>query len=249
MAASNGFDRICEAYTYVTPTQIKEVLTLDKRIWNNFAGAGIDLGAGAGCITAAISTSPKVLSIISLDIVDTAVELCQPIVFARLSAPNRAKISSVVGSFDELALPNSSIDFGVMWDSFHHSNDPVETLTEVGRVLKQGAKLTIIDRAHENSTPDAVIEDLLDIEYDTNFKRENFMDTERPITRRMNGEHEWKFSEIHDFLDKAGFDLEFCIGVASKVLPPNSLGYDEIYHPVDLGGHIKRKYLFSASRR
>lgn len=249
MAAEGGFDRICQAYTYVTPAQIEEVLKLDARVWNNFAGRGIDLGSGAGCVTAAISTSPKVSSLISLDIVETAVELCQPIVFARLPAPNRAKITSVVGSFDELKLPSSSIDFGVMWDSFHHSNQPVKTLKEVGRILKQGAKLTIIDRAHENSTPDSVIENLLDIEYDMNFKRENFMDTNRRITRRMNGEHEWRFSEIQDFLDEAGFDLEFCIGVASTNLPPNSLGYEEILHPVDLGGHIKRKYLFSASRR
>lgn len=249
VAAGSGLADIVEKYTYVWPSQIKDLLQIEPVVWESFRGDGIDLGGGVGCVTSAIVQSPLVSSVLCLELVENAVRLCQPIVFSELDQTQRAKVSSVLGDFDHLEVENATFDFAVMWDSLHHSADPVVTLREARRVLKPGGRLVIIDRVHDDAVPDEEIERMLDVEYSVEFKRSNFMDENQVLTRRMNGEHEWRFQEMRSFIVESGLRIIDMVGfVSDERALGNDFGCPEILQPVDLGGFIKKKFAIVCSR-
>ncbi len=242
--AEAGLEEIIAKYTYVWPDQIRELLRLVPEAWASFKGNGVDLGGGVGCVTSAIAVLDDVRSIYCLELVENAVRICQPIVLAELPEQARQKVTSVLGNFDELQIADGTLDFAVMWDSLHHSSNPVETLREARRALKPGGRLVIVDRIHNNSVPDAEIVRMLDIEYSIDFKRLNFMDIDVTLTRRMNGEHEWRFREVQSFITEAGLDLLHVVGIFSNLSAEgNDFGREEIFYPVDYGGFIKKKFV------
>lgn len=249
VVAGAGLVDIVEKYTYVWPSEIKELLQIEPVVWESFRGDGIDLDGGVGCVTSAVARSPVVSSVLCLELVEDAVRLCQPIVFAELDEAQRAKVSSVIGDFDHLEVEEATFDFAVMWDSLHHSSDPVVTLREARRVLKPGGRLVIIDRVHDDAVPDEEIERMLDVEYSVESKRSNFMDEDHVLTRRMNGEHEWRFREMQGFITEAGLQIVDMVGfVSDERALGNDFGCREIPHPVDLGGFIKKKFAIVCSR-
>ena len=48
------------------------------------------------------------------------------------------RVTGVVGSFDDIHLPEESCDFCIEVDSLHHSDDLLRTLREIARKLKRG---------------------------------------------------------------------------------------------------------------
>ena len=102
------------------------------------------------------------------------------------------KVLSVIGSFDELNLKNNSIDFCIGWDSMHHSTNIIRTLKESKRVIKKGGKLIIIDRGHNNNTPNNEIRRMLNIIYPKSFLRSNYLPIDKKLTRIRN----WMFFTI-----------------------------------------------------
>lgn len=243
-ASKLGRSEIIKRYTYVSPEQILEVLRLNPLVWDSFGGVGIDLGGGVGCVSSAVACSRRVERVYCLELVENAVRMCQPLILDGLRREHREKIVSVIGDFDCLELEDDSLDFAVMWDSFHHSANPVATLLEVRRVLKPGGRLVLIDRAHNNSVSDGQIASWLSHEYDEDFKRKNFMNPFEKLTREMNGEHEWRFGELESFLQESNFTILGGVGVKFGAVPENDAGYEEVSHPVDLGGFIKKKFMF-----
>ena len=122
-------------------------------------------GGGVGCISSTLAKQENVKKIYCVELVKEAVTMCQPIVKHEILKENEKKVISVVGNFDELNLENDSIDFAVSWDSMHHSKNLIHTLKECKRVLKENGFFIIIDRAHNNSTPDSEIKRMLNIQY------------------------------------------------------------------------------------
>ena len=106
---------------------------------------------------------------------------------------------SVTGNYDNLELDDQSIDFAVAWDSMHHSAAPIETLVECFRVLKHGGILVVVDRAHDNATPDSEIERMLNIAYSPEFLESSYRDPTIPLTRRENGENEYRYPSVSLF--------------------------------------------------
>ncbi len=248
-SALRGIREIIDKYTYVGPNEIKAVLELSPEIYRLISGNGIDLGGGVGCVSAAIAQIQSVRSIYCLELVEECVTSCHSIVFSTLKDAERAKITSVVGDFDNLQLGEMSLDFAIMWDSLHHSVSPHQTLLEARRVLKPGGSLLVVDRAHNNSVSDGEISSWLAVKYDSAFLKANFLEEFEGLTRSMNGEHEYRFSDLENFFTDSGFEITNVLGVRfSETELENDAGYHEIQHPVDLGGFIKKKFIFALTR-
>jgi SAM-dependent methyltransferase len=63
----------------------------------------------------------------------------------RLSSGNQRRPSFLVGDVAALAFPDRSVDLVVSTLSMHHWADPAAGLTEIGRVLRPGARALIWD--------------------------------------------------------------------------------------------------------
>ena len=165
-ASSKGFRTIIDEYVYIDSEYVEKTFNIIPKSLELIHGIGIDLGGGVGCISSTLAKKDSVEKIYCIEVVEDVVKLCQPIVKKEILKEKDNKVISVVGDFDNLQLENNSIDFAVSWDSMHHSIDPIKTLKECKRVLKRDGVLIIVDRAHNNSTPDSEIERMLNIKYD-----------------------------------------------------------------------------------
>ena len=245
--ASKSFDAIQDHYTGVGTDGFRKMFSAAGIDLAKYcSGKGIDLGGGPGVLTSFFAMQEWVDEITCCEIVENCIKDCHPIVFNKLlTTQEKEKVVSVWGSFDEIAYPDDTLDFAVFYDAMHHSNDPTVTLKEVHRALKPGGFVIILDRFHNDSTSDEEIERLLNIQYSEEFLRMNFLDPKKILTRRMNGEHEYRYSEWLAFFGQAGFALEDLKVLCSDPdMEPNDVGYSEI--PVDfaMGGFFKRKAFF-----
>ena len=205
--SKKSFFEICEQYTHVSSKNMEKLLKLDHDVWKNIKGIGVDLGGGIGLVSSTIAKKKNIKKIYCIDIVKNAVTKCQPIIKKKILNNKSKKVLSVIGSFDELNLKNNSIDFCIGWDSMHHSTNIIRTLKESKRVIKKGGKLIIIDRGHNNNTPNKEISRMLNIIYPKSFLRSNYLPIDKKLTRKMNGEHEYRFFEWENFFKKSKFKI------------------------------------------
>lgn len=247
--SSHGYESIINEYVYIDTKQVEKTFKLIPNTWDLIKGIGIDLGGGVGCISSTLAKKDQVEKIYCVELVEEAVNLCHPIVKNKILGKKANKVQSVIGDFDQLELPDNSLDFAVSWDSMHHSKDPVKTFEECKRVLKPNGMFIIVDRAHNNSTPDSEIERILNIEYNEEFLIKNHRPTDLVLTRRENGEHEYRYSEWYDFFEKSGFEV--LSNVIIKTLTDenqklkNDANIPEIFVDYKLGAFGDRKIAFA----
>jgi len=246
--SQKGYRAIIDEYVYIDTDKVEETLKLIPNLWDSIKGTGIDLGGGVGCISSTLAKKAEVKKIYCVEMVEGAVTLCQPIVKNQILGKDSEKVISVVGDFDQLELEDNSIDFAISWDSMHHSIDPVKTFEECRRILKPNGLFIIMDRAHNDSTPDSEIERMLNIVYDESFLIKNHRPKDLILTRKQNGEHEYRFFEWKDFFKKSGFN--FVSGVVIKTETEenkklkNDVGLPEIFTKYELGAFGNRKVSF-----
>jgi ubiquinone/menaquinone biosynthesis C-methylase UbiE len=170
-------------------------------------GVGVEIGAGVSILsTYVVRNYTEVKNIYAVEVVPKVVDLLQPIILRSNVESWSGTITPVTGSFDEMELEDASQDFCVEYASLHHSDDLLVTITEIARVLKPGGLLFMIDRVHHNRLSDQQRELMLNLEYSQQWLKGNGYDCER-LTRRVNGEHEYRHSEWMEVLDKSGVDL------------------------------------------
>ncbi len=247
-ASSKGYDAIISEYVYIDTNYVSEIFKKIPKAWEMMKGKGVDLGGGVGCISSTIAKKEEVEKIFCIELVEDVVKLCQPIVKENILGKNADKVISVVGSFDHLELENDSIDFAVSWDSMHHSLNLTKTLTECKRILKKNSIFVIVDRAHNNSTPDSEIERMLNIVYDKEFLRKNYRSENIILTRKDNGEHEHRFFEWNEYFKQAGFEILSRIVIKTSTdenrKMKNDEGIPEIFVDHELGAFGNRKVAF-----
>lgn len=199
--------KIESIYTNISPKNLEKFLKKDKDIWKYFSGIGIDLGGGIGLVSSVIAKNNNVKKIYCLDVVKNAVKKCQPIFIKKILGKKYKKVISVLGSFNNLEIKNLSIDFCIAWDAMHHSNNISKTLSEVKRVLKNNGIFIIIDRAHNNSTSIKEIKRMENIIYSKKFLEDNMYPPTKILTRKMNGEREYRYSDWQKFFKSSNFKV------------------------------------------
>lgn len=243
--SKKGYDALISDYVYISPENVKRTFLHAPYAWESFKGRGIDLGSGVGCISSTIALKPEVKKIYSVELVESVVTLCQPIVINKILKPElRKKVISVIGDFDHLKIKDSYLDFAVSWFSMHHSVNPVVTFKEALRVLMPGGRFIFVDKIHNNDTPDSEIERMLNIVYGEEFLKNNFRPAGIKLTRRENGEHEYRFFEWEKFIKKSGFGIVTEIIVKTDTPEnrknKNDNNLDEVFVNYDIGGFGNR---------
>ena len=135
-----------------------------------------------------------------------------------------------------------------MWDTFHHSFNPNVTLNEIKRVLKPSGHLIIIDRGHDNKTPQEEIERMLNVIYPEEFIIKNFMPKGTKLSRRENGENEYRFNELENFFKKSNFNILYKELFLEQHPRNNEYKNDanikQRFISLELGGYEKRKVVY-----
>ncbi len=247
-ASTKGFSAIIDEYVYINSENVENTFNIIPKSSELIHGTGIDLGGGIGCISSTLAKRNAVDKIYCVELVEDAVKLCHTIVKQEILKEEKHKVISVIGDYDNLELEDNSIDFAVSWDSMHHSIDPIKTFKECKRVLKKNGVFIIVDRAHNNSTPDSEIERMLNIIYDQEFLAKNYRPKDTILTRRQNGEHEYRFFEWKKFFKESGFDLIDSVVIKTESDENRKLRNDnnikEIFVNYNLGAFGNRKVAF-----
>jgi SAM-dependent methyltransferase len=207
--AQESVPKILESYVYFSVAQMEEMLALASRylLPGPLRGVGLDLGAGSGLLASVVARQPPVDAVLAIEVCEQAADLLIPKVASWVLANDAGKVVPVVGSFDDLRLPDASIDFAVEIDSFHHSDDLPTTFGECARVLKPGGWLVCFDRVWPNAHPDHDLRRLLSLVYSPEYLSTHGFPSDMVLTRKDNGEHEYKLFEWQAGFEAAGLEL------------------------------------------
>ena len=250
VAEKGNLKELSKTYTHIDSESIKHFFQNIPNIKNLIKGNGIDLGGGPGIVSATlVNNFPEIKNIILLEFVYEVLDNCFPIVKNNLLKKKLLnKLIPVCGSFDELKLENNSLDFAIFWGSLHHSLNPLNTLKEIRRVLKPTGNLLIIDRAHNNDTPQKEIDRMMNIVYSKEFLKNNFLPIDTILTRKQTGEHEYRFKDWEKFFIESQFNILYR-GIYLERHPrnknyQNDAGIHQKYLSIELGGFEKRKVVY-----
>jgi SAM-dependent methyltransferase len=200
---------IVRSYVYLSLPQMRRLMALARRhvLSEPLHGRGIELGAGCGLLSSVVAEDPAVREILALEICEQAANLLIPRVAEWVLGSQAQKVVPVVGSFDHLQLPDGTLDFVVEIDSLHHADDLGATLRECARVLKPGGRVLCFDRCHPDWVTDREVEEMLSIVYSREFLMTNHYPADAVLTRRDNGEHEYRLFEWKAAFQAAGLRL------------------------------------------
>ncbi|WP_372716714.1 class I SAM-dependent methyltransferase [Novipirellula sp.] len=206
--ADESAEVISRRYVYMTEATMSELVDLVEQnlLEQPLQGYGIELGSGCALLAAVAAKRANVKAVMGLEVCENFDVLIQ-IVAASVLGKDATKVVPVIGSFDDLRIPDNSLDFAVEHDSLHHSDNLARSMTECARVLKPGGVLICFDRCHPNSVTDDDVNTMLDHVYSPHFLKANGYPSDIVLTRRENGEHEYRLFEWEAAAKTAG--LEF----------------------------------------
>jgi ubiquinone/menaquinone biosynthesis C-methylase UbiE len=206
--ARRELEELTLSYVYMTPTDMKRLVSCaSSQFGLQLGGHGLELGAGCGLMSAVVASEPRVKSMLALEICEEMAKRVIPKVADGVLGSSASKVVPVWGSFDDLELKDSSLDFIVEIDSLHHSDDLRTTLRECFRVLKPGGLVLCFDRCHPDTLSNEEVDRMLNQLYSKEFLIKNCYPEDAVLTRRENGEHEYRFFEWKQAFAGAGFKL------------------------------------------
>ena len=217
-------DEIVESYVYMSCDAMQRLVSKAcSTVRFQPRGTGLDLGAGCGLLASTVARSADVDAVYALEICEGMVELVMPKVANRVLRSQAHKMRAVWGSFDEIQLPAGSLDFIVEIDSLHHSDNLELTLRECARVLRRGGQMLCFDRCHSDSLSDEEVELMLSQVYSESFLRNNHYPPGIRLTRRENGEHEYRLREWKGAFASAGLKLQATRKFVKEIRPSLAL--------------------------
>ena len=164
---------------------------LKKRL----SGNGLEVGSGPGTFSAILACRPLIKEMTAVEVCAPFVQLLMPKIVDFVAGKDGHKITGCIGNFDQLEIPNHSLDFIFDFFSLHHSSNICTTFKELFRVLRPGGLLLMIDKARPEYLTSEDLEKMLEWEYDNIFKKRIGYPSNQKLTRRMNGEKEYKLSD------------------------------------------------------
>ncbi len=143
------------------------------------AGVGVEVGAGPLTFSSILAKRPAIQKMYGIEICQPVIEKLFPKVARYILGEQSDKVIGVVGSFDEIQLPDDSIDFIFDFFSLHHSLDINVTLKECHRILKPGGFIFCFDKARPNHYSQSDLDELLDTQYGPDYHRHFDIDWQR----------------------------------------------------------------------
>ena len=200
---------IVRSQMHVSVRDVSRLLELAARyvLPEPLTGTGLELGAGTGLVSVLAARSRRVRAVLALEVCPGMADRVIPKVAGAVLGPQANKVVPVAGSFDDLQLPPECIDFAIEKDSLHHSDNLTTTLTECARVLRPGGWLLCFDRCHPDWVTDEAVEEMLSRVYSRRFLIAHGYPQDAILTRRENGEHEYRSSEWRGAFRAAGLRL------------------------------------------
>lgn len=170
-----------------------------------FHGIGLEVGAGPLVFSSVLARWKQVSRLYGVEVCSPIIERLFPVIAREVAGPDSEKLIGVVGSFDDMRLPDGSVDFVLDFYSLHHSLDIGVTLREIVRILRPGGFLLMLDKARPDSFSDNDLDALMDQPYGDDYKRQFGLPLQMRLTRRMNGEREYRLKDWRTALTHAGF--------------------------------------------
>ena len=196
----------------------------NKLLGRQLKGVGLEIGSGPAVFSAILAKQEKIKKMYAVEICQNIVELLMPETIAGIAGDNSEKVVGCVGDFNNLDLPDNSIDFIFDFFSLHHSSDPLVTLKECYRVLKNDGFILALDKARPDNISQDDIDRMLNKEYDNNYKKQFGIPINQKLTRRMNGENEYRLKDWISFFEQCEFKrfehfhLAQCVGSKPLIL-------------------------------
>jgi len=176
-----------------------------KLLRRSISGIGLEVGSGPGTFGAILARRSSVRSVYAVELCEPIVAELMPKVASRVLNGSEEKLIGVNGDFDRLELPEGTIDFVFDFFALHHSVDLESTLRECGRVLRSGGFILCLDKARPDHYQRSDLEELLDQQYDDAFKQHFGLPLDRQLTRRTNGEKEYRLKDWKNAFRAGGF--------------------------------------------
>jgi len=237
---------LMDKYTQIDENGVKYILNsiIDSR--TIFQGLGVDLGGGICLISSVLEKNFPLKNIFCIEIVEEAIKHCHKKIQKFILGKQSEKILSVNGSFDKMNIDSNTVDFIIAWDSLHHSDNVKNTLQECYRILKKNSFFVVVDKVHNNSTPDMEIERMLNFQYDKKFLKNNFLDENLILKRSDEGEHEYRFFEWEKFFKENNFEIiqNYIIKTNMENSLKNDNNLNEILVDFNVGGFQQQKVIY-----
>lgn len=235
----------------VSEMTLTEHLTLVSELFNtldiDLKGEGMEIAAGAAVFATTLTRLyPNVIKVHALEIVPGMVTKLQPKIIEATNMTGR--VIPLIGDFNDIKLPDKSLDFVVGFNALHHSNTLHQTLLEVGRVLKPGGKLIFFDRTHPDHMTKEQEEFLINKEYGPEYKIHRGMDPNAPYKRKDNGEHEPRIRDWKIALQDTGLTLK-TINIFTKRTFRNFIKVLISFVPYNIRIYLKRFEYLSVHRK
>lgn len=168
-------------------------------------GVGCELGAGSAVFSAILAKRTDIRRMYAVEACGPLVRELMPRVASAIAGPHAEKIIGCIGDFSRLEIPDGSLDFMFDFFSLHHSADIAATLAGCRRALRPHGMLIALDKARSDSLTREDCERLLDKEYNEIYKRQFGIPESRRLSRRDNGEHEYRLKDWRAAFASAGF--------------------------------------------
>lgn len=189
---------------------VKDIERLFDFVEKNFLkrkikGVGLEVGAGPGTFSSILAKREEVEKMYAVELCSPIVEFLTPKVADYVLDGRKDKVVGAIGSFDDMELPDESVDFVFDFFSLHHSDNLWRTLKECSRIMKKGGVIFCFDKARPDSFTEKDLDDLLDTEYGEQDKAMFGAPANRKFTRRMNDEKEFRLKDWRKAFREAGF--------------------------------------------